>query len=377
MESALRNIYEGLIDTDSEIEPNLFKITWDKINSAIDMAFADQGYSNPDIDFIYELKHNAGVFAAFKTHVQQNELVEQLLDENGELKSFAKFKEDTGPWTAKELRYLETEYDTATLRARNAAKWKEFERDADLYPNLKWLPSTSAERRELHILFYNLILPLTDPFWQEHFPGDLWNCKCGITNTDEAVTEIPDIGKGIKPDPGLDNNPGTSGMLFTGSHPYFKGRKELLPLAVQNANRALIDKAVAVMNKWKLTLPEHNGKTFINNKLKTGKIKVLRRIVRDVKDHDTDPFVLLSLRNMEARINDWKYIGWKQNDIFPKDHAKAGQIKHPEADFFMYYRTEIHGRTMYINVKMHKHYKCETLYCITDYLPDGIKKGMP
>lgn len=367
MEAALRNIYEGMIDPETDIEPNLFKLTWDKINSAIDTAFTNQEYSNPDLDFIYELKHNAGVFAAFKTHKQQNELVEQLIGDDGQPKSFAKFKEDTGPWTAKELRYLETEYDTATLRARNAAKWKEFERDADLYPNLKWLPSTSAERREMHVLFYNMVLPIIDPFWLDHYPGDLWNCKCGITNTDEPVTEIPDIGKGIKPDPGLDKNPGTSGMLFTGSHPYIKGKKKLLPLAVKQSNKVLLKKALEVMNRWKLTIDPYKGKPLFSNTLQTGKLILLRNAVRQTRAHNYDPFVLISLRNMEERAKQWRYIGW----------AETLPGKHGEAAFWTYYEAEIHGQTRIINVRYDKNYKSEVFYSISDKLDKRmkIKKG--
>src|SRR5574344_1506027 len=40
-------------------------------------------------------------------------------------------------------RWLRTEYDTAILRARQAANWQQFLREADVLPNLKWIPSTS------------------------------------------------------------------------------------------------------------------------------------------------------------------------------------------------------------------------------------------
>jgi F like protein len=168
------------------------------------------------------------------------ELIKQLIGDDGKLKSFARFKKDTEDIVNKNHKWLETEYDTALLRARNAAQWKEFERDADLYPNLKWTPSTSAERRKMHQLLYGMILPITHSFWKKHFPGDLWNCKCGITNTDEKAWEkIPDIGDGLKPDRGLDSNPALTGELFTKTHPYITKNKKTAKLTAKTAATAI------------------------------------------------------------------------------------------------------------------------------------------
>ena len=242
VEAALRNIFHEQIDIAEEIEPNLFRIVFEKLNNGIEAAFALPDLTHPDIEFIYQLKNNAAVFSAFKTHKLQSEIFEQLFDENGELKSFANFKADAQPFVEKDHKHLETEYDTGVLRARNAAKWKEFERDADLFPNLKWLPSTSVEKRESHKLFYNMVLPITHKFWREHYPGDEWNCKCGITNTNEKAWEkIPAIDDGIKPEAGLDSNPGLTGKLFTKTHPYFTKNKKTAKAATKIATQAIKD----------------------------------------------------------------------------------------------------------------------------------------
>jgi len=243
VEAALNNIYEGLIDTKGEIEPNLFKIAFEKLVAGIDIAFPDISETSPELEFTYQLKHNSAVFAAFKTHKEQNEIARLLLDADGKLKSFSQFKKDTEAIVAKNHRWLETEYDTAVLRARNSARWKEFERDADLFPNLKWTPSTSVEKRTYHIPFYNLVLPISHPFWKKNYPGDLWNCKCGITNTDEGETQIPDITAGMTPDKGLGENPAYTGKLFAKTHPVFTETaipaKQLNKIAEKKANAAI------------------------------------------------------------------------------------------------------------------------------------------
>lgn len=244
VEAAMKNIFDDSIDLKNSIEPNLFKIVFDKINSGITEAFPEIAYNHPDIDFIYELQHNSAVFSVFKVHKEQNEIARQLVDADGNLKDFSTFKKDTAKIVDKNHRWLETEYDTAVLRARNSAKWKEFERDSDLFPNLKWIESTSVEKRPDHVPFYNMVLPINHPFWKSYYPGNLWNCKCGIRNTDDAVTEIPATPmSAMKPDKGLDENPAFTGELFTKSHPIFKDTeipaKKLDELAQRTADEVV------------------------------------------------------------------------------------------------------------------------------------------
>lgn len=169
------------------------------------------------------LKKSASVFAAFKTHRQQNDIAAMLLDGDGNLRSFADFtksvREIIGDYNQN---WLRTEYDTAVIRARMTARMREFMRDADLYPNLKWLESTSAVKREAHIKLYGLVLPIDHPFWTRIFPGNLWNCKCGITNTDDepngAAYSVDDYTEDTPA--GLEGNPALTGQLFGKRHPY-------------------------------------------------------------------------------------------------------------------------------------------------------------
>ena len=146
-----------------------------------------------------------------------------LLDDDGELRSFSDFtKAVRGIIGDYNLNWLRTEYDTAVIRARMTARMKEFMRDSDLYPNLKWLESTSAAKREAHVKLYGLVLPITHPFWVRVFPGNLWNCKCGITNTDDEPNgDLFNIDDYTDDTPaGLEGNPAITGQLFGKKHPY-------------------------------------------------------------------------------------------------------------------------------------------------------------
>lgn len=209
-------------DVDKDIEPDLFAHTFNQLDKALDI-FGSPEWGTPDRDFLEALRHSEAVFAAFKTHQQQKELHEQLTDEKGKLKSFDQFRKDTEPIIQEyNVNWLRTEYDTAVRRARFAADWKRFEKDKDLYPNLKWLSSVSVNKREGHRVFYNRVWKADDPFWNTNYPGNLWNCKCGLTSTDEKITEGRTPSGHDKPEPGLDKNPGITGEMFTDTHPYIK-----------------------------------------------------------------------------------------------------------------------------------------------------------
>ena len=118
--------------------------------------------------------------------------------------------------------WLRTEYDTAVIRAHAAADWQEFERNKDIFPNLRWMPTTSPEPESTHAAYWRmkLTLPVDDPFWNEHHPGDRWHCKCSLEATDEPVNR-PDGMEPTQPQRGLENNPGKDGHTFSDKHPYF------------------------------------------------------------------------------------------------------------------------------------------------------------
>ena len=226
IQEALKNIYNKSVDVKNQIEPNLYNTTSKTYRKAIDEGFGTVRFGHPDYDFLQALKHNTDVMAAYKTHRQQNDLAVLMLDENGKLKPFDRFRRDVEDVIGKYNRnWLSTEYNTAVIRARHAARWRDFLGDSDLYPNLKWLETTSPHPdTKVHIRFWNRVWSLTDPFWTRHYPGDRWNCKCGLSNTDDPLTDNSDLDENVfkddQPDAGIDSNSGVSGEIFTNSHPY-------------------------------------------------------------------------------------------------------------------------------------------------------------
>lgn len=217
----LQSIYQREFNPKADIEPNLFRAIAGQLTEAVNEGAAPTLGSDP---MLHALRHSADVFSAFKTHRTQNDMAALLLDENGNLKPFERWQNDVQPIASHQCRsWLETEYNTAVLRARQAADWQQFEAEKDVLPNLKWLPSTSPNPGADHMPFWNTILPIDHPFWNQHRPGDRWNCKCELTSTAEPPTAAPDVpdGKGSDPQRGLKGNPGKTQAVFSQDHPYF------------------------------------------------------------------------------------------------------------------------------------------------------------
>lgn len=220
IEKALRNIQAKRINTRTTIDAGLFSEVQRIVSNAIDIGYdAPAGNSG----FAQELKTNAEVWSAFKVHRMGRDIAARMLDEDGNLKSFEQFKADTKDIVDHQVgRWLRTEFDTAVKRAHRAAEMRQFIEEADVFPNIEWLPSTAVNPRESHMPFYHHIWPIDDPFWERHKPGDEWGCQCDWRATDEEPTDNTGLGdEAIKPSPGLGGNPARTGQLFSGDHPYF------------------------------------------------------------------------------------------------------------------------------------------------------------
>ena len=176
--------------------------------------------------FLDAVKHANKVFAAFKTHAMGKSMASKLLDDNGHLKPFDKWMKDISSISSHHVgSWLKTEYNTAVLRAHNAADWRSFIENKDIMPNLRWMPTTSPDAEAVHRGYWEkkLTLPVEHPFWNKHHPGDRWNCKCSLESTDDPASP-DDVLDDLPIEPaqrGLENNPGKDGKIFNDTHPYF------------------------------------------------------------------------------------------------------------------------------------------------------------
>lgn len=157
------------------------------------------------------LKNDIAKFSAFKETSFRKEL-ESYLTENGKVVPWSEYKKKADALNIDyNKRYLKTEYHHTVATAISVEKWKSFEADSDLYPNLKYNAINDGRTREQHREWDGLVLPINHPFWKTHMTPNDWGCRCDVEQTDEEVsTHIPDnSGK-----TGFNNNAALSGKVF-------------------------------------------------------------------------------------------------------------------------------------------------------------------
>ena len=209
-----------------EIETSAWREVLRILNEGAVKGLTQGGERQHTPQFLQAIKHSNEVFSAFKCHSMGVKMAERLRDKDGNLRPFKEWREAVQPIASHHVgAWLKTEYDTAVLRAHQGSLWQEFERNKDILPNLRWMPTTSVSPENVHKGYWTsrLTLPVDDPFWQDNHPANRWNCKCSL----EATSDKADTGHVAEmarqdntSQQGLENNP-RDGRLFSDKHPYF------------------------------------------------------------------------------------------------------------------------------------------------------------
>lgn len=396
--AALVNIYQKKYGNGKEIEPTLFEKTKEIFEGAVNKGVKQSSFSI-DTAFKHQLTHNMWVFSAFRTHKMQRDIAKYLLNEKGELKPFTKFVKDVAPYIKHTNRlWLETEYNTAVLRAHQAADWRKFVDERDVLPNLEWQPSTSTNPGEDHKPYWFTCLPIDHKFWKQHRPGDRWNCKCSLRNTDKEPTPVPadTIIKGSEPQRGLESNPGEKGEIFSNIHPYYPENCGKCPfnkgVGKLFANLIKADKKCFNCRLMNECINRANECAWEERK------KQKNDIIRSMDDGLNHKKIIQNGNGHSIKIgfkhdgNDHLYndVAFKIKGISPKDLLYIDEIlgkavfvtkcglsktRPDKIARFYYYKTIIKGKIFFLNVAETdivkkngkiKHYRF--LYAITDKL---------
>ena len=120
------------------------------------------------------------IFSGIKTFHELNEAFPSLLDSNGNRKTFEAFLNDVRKIDKTyNSNYLRAEYNFVQSSAEMAAKWKRFSEDGDRY-NLQYRTANDGKVRPEHAALNGVTLPPSDPFWEEYYPPNGWNCRCNV-----------------------------------------------------------------------------------------------------------------------------------------------------------------------------------------------------
>lgn len=187
-------------------------------------TFDSVSFDTPDYDMLARLERDVYAFSYAKNHQMLKALTVALKDGN-RLRTYSEFRQEASKvldeWVGN---WLRTEYDTAIASAQMAARWVEFQRDADIIPLLEYQTAGDERVRASHQVLNGVVKPVADGFWNTYYPPNGWGCRCdvvqlkrGTVTPDEDIQHPDDVPKLFK------TNLAKHGLAFPPGHPYYKG----------------------------------------------------------------------------------------------------------------------------------------------------------
>jgi SPP1 gp7 family putative phage head morphogenesis protein len=214
----------------SDLDESLVLSTYKELSKATAEGYGKQwsNFETENLDpGVQLLKQNLFKFSGAKSYAMLLELNDKLTV-SGKVVPFNDFKKAALAINEKyNLNHLQAEYQTAVQAGHHARNWSEFQRTKHLFPNLKYRTVGDGRVRDEHKKLDGIIAPIDSDFWRKYYPPNGWRCRCGVTQTAEAVSEnIPTKVNDISPE--FTNNVGAQNAVFNDRltadqkpHPYF------------------------------------------------------------------------------------------------------------------------------------------------------------
>lgn len=183
----LSSLFDGMMQTLYSIKGSEFRIevlAKPKVQKFINAhaGVLDSGFRQVKMSDTMRrhLTRSDYIFSGIKTFHELNEAFPSLLDENGNRKPFERFLNDVRKIDSTyNSNYLRAEYNFVQSSAEMASKWEQFLEDGDRY-NLQYRTAHDGKVRPAHTALHGVTLPLSDPFWEEYYPPNGWNCRCTV-----------------------------------------------------------------------------------------------------------------------------------------------------------------------------------------------------
>jgi SPP1 gp7 family putative phage head morphogenesis protein len=224
----LEGIFEGVI-TEEDLPVNLYLDIANYLKKGLYEGFGGglDDFDGKDLDLLEELRTNIYMFSAAKTYEEVRTFTNLLFDEE-KVRPFKEFYEDAkAKYDLYNKDYAETEYNTAVASGQMGIRWNQIEADKDVLPLLKMTVVEDAQTTEICEPLDGITLPVGDPFWDEFYPPNHWNCRSTVLQLDEGeVSSKSEVDKAKEhADEDMQDvfkmNVGKDGYVFSPEHPYF------------------------------------------------------------------------------------------------------------------------------------------------------------
>lgn len=244
-----QSIYNGNT-TPLNLPDNLYKQTalhlTDALEKGAGINFGNYQFGEIGKDMAYNLRENVYLFSGAKTFQYVLSTKNLIIDEAGQIipfKDFEKLANDN--FNLFHKKWLQTEYATAQISAKNIVDFKEFEANAEFFPFLKYRTLHDANVSEVCKQFDGVVKRVGSDWFKTNAPQNHYNCRCYLEPMEDGV-ETNTARKTLKPTGIFAQNPAETGKIFTKEHPYFDVPPQFEKFAKNNFN-------LDIPNKPKIT----------------------------------------------------------------------------------------------------------------------------
>jgi SPP1 gp7 family putative phage head morphogenesis protein len=163
------------------LSENLITRTASFIAEAVTAGYVKSMYTTADVQMIDALLNNTWRFAGFKINAQAKDIAALLVDENGTARTFDAFKAEANKvGVIYNQNWLRTEHQHAINSSQQAAKWVDITRNKEVLPLLQYDTAGDNRVRPAHQALDNIIRPVNDAFWKNHYPPLDFGCRCTV-----------------------------------------------------------------------------------------------------------------------------------------------------------------------------------------------------
>lgn len=223
----IKGVFDGSI-TEYDLSADFYFAVADHLKKGLFEGFGGslEDFTGKDLDLLEQLRINIYNFAAAKSYQFTKEMRSLILDDAGEKRSLKDYL-DIGSKTFADWNdtWGATEYVTCEGQAQSASKWQQIEKNKDILPILRF--STKGNPCEECLPYEDFTAPVDDPVWDWLMPLLHFLCGCTVEQEEEGtpIIEGDDYDKVIDSKDKIPemfrSNPGKTGEVFDGSHPYF------------------------------------------------------------------------------------------------------------------------------------------------------------
>ncbi len=186
--------------------------------------FLSVDFNTPDAGMLTRLTRDTWSFASAKNYQQLRDMSLALVSDTGQARTFSEFEDAAKLINAKYNKYwLLTEYNQAIGGATMAARWNDFEKNADIMPYLRYSTVGDKRVRDSHKALDGITRKITDEFWNTYFPPNGWGCRCSVDQLPGSKVKESKTAPTVAMPDMFKTNLAKAGLIYPPSHPYFIG----------------------------------------------------------------------------------------------------------------------------------------------------------